>query len=304
MNVNGTDENQFTNISWTSKIENNVREIGEKSKGYKIMHMKSSVKISKKYNLLMYSGIIMGPLAGLITGIGAILNPSECSAPPVEFLISTICIAFFSGIVVSISKFGKYEEKRSLHKLAASKYTSLESNVRRQLVLAREDRINAGKYIEYVGSSFDELFSSSPHIYDHIYRNYVKLAMKHGMVVPDEYGLTIKVEYEYQKTKELELKNLTKIGITTIHEEIPLEIDSSKIGVTDTSISEESIHDEISLENNKLTQIHIVPTEITEKNTKGTRHVKRSSQFTDFADLNKFSDGRMEYEIERMIGIK
>ena len=31
-----------------------------------------------------------------------------------------------SGVVVAITKYGKFEEKSSCHKLAASKYTSLE----------------------------------------------------------------------------------------------------------------------------------------------------------------------------------
>ena len=42
-------ENSKNNISWNSKIEKNVKQIGEKSKGYKIMHIQSSRIISTRY---------------------------------------------------------------------------------------------------------------------------------------------------------------------------------------------------------------------------------------------------------------
>ena len=63
--------NDTHNISWSSIIEKNILEIGEKAKGYKIMHIKTSRQISYKYDLLMYSGIFLGPLSGLLSGIGS-----------------------------------------------------------------------------------------------------------------------------------------------------------------------------------------------------------------------------------------
>ena len=106
-----------------------------------------------------------------------------------------------SGIVVAITKFGKFEERSSHHKLAASKYTSLESNVRRQLILCRTDRINAGQYLEWIGNSFDELFLASPLVARNIYEKYVELAHKNGISVPDEYEITINIDEKIPSTK-------------------------------------------------------------------------------------------------------
>ena len=253
-------------IPWDGKIENNIKEIGEKSKGYKIMHIQEARDISKKYNWLMYTGIFLGPLAALLSGIGAIINPSDA---PVEFPIAAACAGFMSGIVVAITKFGKFEERSSHHKLAASKYTSLESNVRRQLILCRTDRINAGQYLEWIGNSFDELFLASPLVARNIYEKYVELAHKNGISVPDEYEITINIDEKYQVQKFKELKDDTVIDIN------------------------------VSPKNNKEKMDFQY-----KQSFKGNTEIKRTKTLSHFPELNKFSDGRMGYEMERMLGLK
>ena len=67
-NIQPNEENkeQKSNVYWNQDIEKIVHEIGEKSKSYKIMHIKEAKSISFIYDLLMYSGIILGPIAGLL----------------------------------------------------------------------------------------------------------------------------------------------------------------------------------------------------------------------------------------------
>lgn len=283
-------DNQYDSVSWNHNIEKNVKEIGEKSKGYKIMHIQEARKISQLYRRLMYAGIALGPLSGLLSGIGAILNPL---APP-EFPIAATCVAFISGIVVAITKYGKFEEKSSHHKIAASKYTGLESNVRRQLVLCRSDRVNAGKYLEYVGSNFDDLFLASPLVAKGIYDNYVIVAKKNGIVVPDEYGITIRVDGMYQENKLNELKNVSAINVNKSsksmleEEKVELKIEEPGKPLKSKTPSPES------------TQRR----NIGEETFKGNKEIKRTGTLAHFPELNKYSDGRMEYEMQRMMGLK
>uniref|UniRef100_A0A6C0JJC8 SMODS and SLOG-associating 2TM effector domain-containing protein n=1 Tax=viral metagenome TaxID=1070528 RepID=A0A6C0JJC8_9ZZZZ len=187
-NTEKENKEEKSNVYWNQDIEKIVHEIGEKSKSYKIMHIKEAKSISFIYDLLMYSGIILGPIAGLLSAIGSILSPDTS---PSTLPIISGCVAFFSGIVVAITKYGKFEEKNSHHKMAASKYTSLESNIRRQLILYRDNRQNAEKYLEWIGNSFDDLFSASPLISDRIYDEYIKIARKKGLLVPDDYVINI-----------------------------------------------------------------------------------------------------------------
>jgi hypothetical protein len=242
-----------------------VKKIGEKSTGYKIMHIKSSRNVSKKYNWLMYSGIVLGPLAALLSGIGVTLHPET----EVTFPIISACLAFMSGIVVSISKFGKLEENGSSHKLAASKYTSLESNVRRQLSLCRIDRVSAGQYLEWIGNSFDELFLASPLIAAKIYDNYIKIAKQNNISIPDEYGIEININEGYQQNKVNEMVNAGEININ--EKEKTLEPENEVL---------------------------------LEQKPQGHTKIKRTQTFSHYPELNKFSDSQMEYEMQRMMGFK
>uniref|UniRef100_A0A6C0JQ34 Uncharacterized protein n=1 Tax=viral metagenome TaxID=1070528 RepID=A0A6C0JQ34_9ZZZZ len=284
-------DNQYDSVSWNHNIEQNVKEIGEKSKGYKIMHIQEARKISQLYRRLMYAGIALGPLAGLLSGIGSMLYPSSA---PAGFPIAGTCIAFISGIVVAITKYGKFEEKSSHHKIAASKYTGLESNVRRQLVLCRSDRVNAGQYLEYVGSNFDDLFLASPLVAKGIYDNYVIVAKKNGIVVPDEYGITIRVDEMYQENKLNELKNVSVINVNksskSVLEEEKVEL---KIEEPGKPLNSKTPSPESTQRRN-----------IGEETFKGNKEIKRTGTLAHFPELNKYSDGRMEYEMQRMMGLK
>ena len=224
------------NVNWNPIIEKNVLEIGEKAKGYKTMHTQESEQVSTKYDILMFCGIVLGPLAGLLSSIGAILAPPDTA---IILPILSTCVGFLSGIFVAITKYGKYEENMSKHKLAASKYTSLESNVRRQLALCRLDRVNAVQYLEWIGNSFDELFLASPLVAKKIYEQYIEMAKENGLVIPDEYKIIVNVDQRFSEIKKPQ----------------------GKIEITRESI-------------NKL------------------------------PELNKFSDGRMDYELNRMLNLK
>ena len=282
---------QIHEVSWNDNIEQSIQEIGEKSKGYKIMHIQESRKISQYYKHLMYAGITLGPLAGLISAIGAIIDTSNTTSP-VELPITSTCIAFISGLVVAITKYGKFEEKSSHHKQAASKYTSLESNVRRQLVLPKTERVDAVKYLEYVGSSFDDLFSTSPLVSKQIYEQYVTIAKQNGIVVPDEYGLTVNIDKSFQHRKFNEMKNTSAININNSSVSSTQEVTPKSVALQ-INDSPESKNKSVSPETLRRHRDSIDATEI-----------KRSGTFTHFPDLNKFSDGRMEYEMERLMGLK
>jgi hypothetical protein len=259
---------------WDSNIEKNVQAIGEQARGYKIMHVKEARSIGKRYSWLMYSGILLGPLAGLLSGVGEMLNPNS----PTSFPIAATCIAFISGIVVAATKYGKLEELSSLHKLASSNYTSLESNVRRQLVLCRTDRIGAVKYLDWIGNSFDNLVTSSPLVTGKIYNNYISESKKRGITVPDEYKIIINVNKIKNQTNVNKIKNQTNI------DKIKNQTNIDKL-----------VCNEIKIHMNESPVRHI-------------REIdnKKEDMFPSFKEgkLNQFSDKMMVYEMQRMFHLK
>jgi hypothetical protein len=255
--------NKMISISqapWNSRVETSVKTLGEKANGYKIMHVQSARRSARTYDILMYMGIICGPVAGVLSGVGAALHPSEENLFPI---IASI-VAMISSIFIASVKFGNFEEQSVAHKQAAASYTSLESNVRRQLALSRTSRIDVETYLEYIGTSYDNLFRASPLIPKNIYTVYSEDAKRLGMNVPDEYGLTVRVDPMYAKA----------------YNEDPVK--SSSIDV--------NIH----AQNESNLEI------IAEEHEKSVM-MKRNANMASLPALSKYSDGQMEYEMRRMM---
>lgn len=190
------------NPEWNDTLEKSAKNIGEMSGGYRTMHIKVAQKATRLFNSLMIAGIVLGPISGVLSGIAITVED-------VDFLpiISSI-FGFASGIIITIIKFGKYDEVSSAHKIAAAKYSSLESNVRRQLVMQRECRPSAKQYLEWLNDSFDQLFSSAPLIPDKIYKNYCKYAKTHNLALPPIYGSSIIIHSDISATpKSIPISN-------------------------------------------------------------------------------------------------
>lgn len=268
-------DNLDKSVNWTFLIEKNAKSIGEKSQGYKLMHIKESINKNKTYNILMYTAIVLGPLAGLISSLGSSINQEDQTI----FSILSTCIAFTSGIFVAISKVGKFNDKSNSHKLAASKYTSLESNVRRQLSLPRNIRVRPGAFLNWVGSSYDDLFLGSPLVSKKIYDNYIIGAKKNGISIPDEYGDTILVDENYEDIQISEM------------------VCKSEIEINNSPISDKlrCIKIERDDRNDK--------NDINDREESKTRIVKRGSDYIPYPQLNEYGNPRMKYELKRMMNL-
>ena len=256
------------NPEWNDNIEKTIKDIGENCKSYKIMHLKTAQYFNQKYETYMKLGIVLGPSAGVLSGTTVAFEDHSTLLS----LIITI-VGFLSGVVVAILRFGNYEELGSNHKIAAVKYTSLESNVRRQLALYREDRISAKDYLEWVSSSFDELFSAAPLVPRKQYEKFVKQANDIGLKIPEEYESTIHINELYESKKIEEMSNSSYISIN----------------IKETREDKE-VYDNEKVEN-----------QYEYDGLKGDKKITRTNTFTNYPDLGKYSDGMMNYELKRMM---
>jgi hypothetical protein len=270
--MENTNENELNlnqgEVEWNKEIETNIKIIGEKAKGYKIMHIQESRRIGKLYSWLMYIGIILGPLSGILSGISTsnlseidtnpdtnitTTNPIILKEYPFVLPIISSCIAFLSGIIIAVTKYGKFEERSAIHKSTAFKYTSLESNIRLELSLPRKNRAKPVEYSIWVGKKFDELFSSSLLVSSKIYTNYVKSAIKNGCPFPDEYKINVNIDEKYEQETIKEVLNCTNITVQPENE-----------------------------------------------NTELTKEMDLHGNQSFFSEINSFKDGIMEYELQRI----
>jgi F0F1-type ATP synthase assembly protein I len=191
---------------WNEKLEDAVRNIGEDSKSYKLMHIYEAQRANRIYTKLTMAGIILGPLTGIIAGIDTTVIQSK---EPILSITATV-LGFLSGIVVAVIKFGRYDEFSNANKQAAARYTSIESNVRRQLGLYREDRVPATLYMEWLETKYGELFLSAPLLPSDVYD---KFSQAENTSVLNRYEDIISINDDYEKAEVKKIVDVTNIEI-------------------------------------------------------------------------------------------
>ena len=80
--------------SWTPGIESLLNNLAQECSKYKKLHSTSARSASKKHGNAMYVAIALGPIAGVVASIGAVMHPEEDKLFP----ILEICLGFLSGI--------------------------------------------------------------------------------------------------------------------------------------------------------------------------------------------------------------
>lgn len=257
------------NIKWNNRLEGVLKDIGNDSMAYKIMHLTEAQQSMETYDRLTILGIVAGPLAGIVSAIGASLNMSDFPA----IVISEIILGFLSGVIVAILKYGKYDEVSTSNKSAAAKYASLEANVRRQLSLYRADRMHSNSYIEWVETKYDEILASAPLIHTNIYQKYSVKAKEEGWNIPNSYSHAIIINEDFENHKTMEMLN--KKQIATIEEENITEIKLDIPQKRDTTL-------------------------------KGIKNIKlsRTNTMSKIPEINSCSDQMLNYEMKRMMGFR
>ena len=251
---------------WNSKLEEAARDIGEAAQGYKHMHISEAQKASKKHHRLMGTGIVIGPLASVLSSVGVALGLEN--NPIISVFV--IVLGFLSGIIVATVKFGKYDEVSNANKSAAARYTSIEANVRRQLGLYRKDRVAAISYMEWLETKYEELLMSAPLLPSSAYQAYSSFAKKKGLTVPDKYDHIININRDYGESKIKDITNKSQINITVPETNLLAPMSEG--------------HD------------HSICSD--------TTPVKRGITMSQIPQLNQCSDKMLEYEMNRLMGLR
>ena len=200
---------------WNSKIEEAAQGIGQHAQGYKHMHIWQAQRATNRHKCLMGGGIVVGPLASVLSSIGLALNLAD--DPVISVLV--IILGFLSGILVATVKFGKYDEVSNANKSAAARYTSIEANVRRQLGLYRRDRMPAIAYMDWLETKYEELLLSAPLLSASALERYSEHAKSKGLPIPEQYDHLISINEDYEANKAREIVNRSEIRVTVRDDE-------------------------------------------------------------------------------------
>jgi len=184
---------------WTDNIEKIVGDIGNSCGEYKYINMNAARSETVKYDILMYCIIIIGPISGILSSLDTKTNADKTET----FRILIIIFSFISGVLSAIIKFSKFEKRATSHKSICSKFASLEGNIQRQLSLNREERQHAGKYLDWISRSFEELFNSSPIILDTVYQKWLQERIESSFKKAQESPKAVSNELPKEAPKEV-----------------------------------------------------------------------------------------------------
>jgi hypothetical protein len=211
------DTNKFGVVSsrWSDGVEKILKEIGDSCQGYKWMNIFAAKRSSKIHNALMYTVIVIGPLSGILTTL---------SEDHPYFTVLVTILSFATGALTAVTKFARLERKSALHKAIAAKYASLEGNIRRQLNLSKSERVHAGDYLDWISTSFDDLYSSTPLIPEDIYKKWVDFATQNNLCIPKE--LSIKTENDHANLKVLCAVNTIEVNNGDTQAPVNIKVDT------------------------------------------------------------------------------
>lgn len=151
-------------LSWDSDIEKILNDQRVKCASYKWMHelqMKNILNKHKKINILTISIVSLSATASTITNNDAIVTNNQYI---VTLNLIYSILFYFTAFLNSLQQFLNYQKIAEQHRTAALRYNALHNNIKRMLVLDKENRHDAREYFNWANKEFDNINLNSPDI--------------------------------------------------------------------------------------------------------------------------------------------
>jgi hypothetical protein len=267
-------------LKWNKNIESVIEVMEKQCRLYKKMHMEISISKLNKYSALSMTAMILSPLPAFFSILGLTLQQEMIHVDTIFDSIS-LGISLITTILVGVTKFGKYDEISYSHKTASSQYTSLEQNIKRQLMLERSERIAPKIYLTWIMKKFDILYESSPLL---------------SCSTSKKYEKTIELlEKEYQSQEHKIHKN----------EDTSSNSDRSRESIKEKDDEEDKMY-KIDIEK-KINESDLFSLDKVYKDIEKSDDIfftneqrkKKSRDFSNRFNLSKFDDEQMIFELQR-----
>lgn len=143
---------------WNKNTEKVVEQIRDISRRNKDLHIREANKSRNVYNILTIAGMIVGPATGILAGSKEVICETTDSATNGAI----VGLSIVSSLIMSVIKFGNFDEMHHLHKQAASDYHMIENNASLQLLLDKHKRLKPEEYVKWLHAKYEDVFEKSP----------------------------------------------------------------------------------------------------------------------------------------------
>jgi hypothetical protein len=257
---------------WTNEIEEAVQANGHEVMAKKFMHMDFARSENNWHHALLWAGILLGAAEAIVSGIGMILHPEGPTLIPI---ISCVLGALTTGVCHTIKR-NKFAENSVSNRKASAQYTSLESNIRRQLGRPREKRQEQSEYTTWLEDTLKTMNLGAPLLPKRFHRRFEKFAAEKGIPIPAEQMHMIHINPGYEKAVVYTLTDNTDIVIQT---ERP---------------SDPGSQDSLTPDSNSILHASDMPID------GRTTALKRTKTLGNYHDLSVCSDAVMNYQLKRL----
>jgi hypothetical protein len=186
-------------------VTEEIARLGETAKSYKILHFQSIHYYQVISMVLAYTAIVLAPVSGILGAYNAVSGAQT----PISITISIV--SFFGGIILSVQKFAKFEERIASHRTIGLQYTALETNVRSYFISPHEARLPEYDYYTWLRKQMDDIAHNAPMFPTSVFTAFVRYARRSDFVIPDEYQTYIQWEPATKAQQANSITNIEKI---------------------------------------------------------------------------------------------
>jgi hypothetical protein len=186
-------------------VTEEIAHLGEIAKSYKILHFQSVYYYQVINMILAYTAIVIAPVSGILGAYNAVSGVQT----PISITISIA--SFISGIILSVQKFAKFEERIASHRTIGLQYTALETNVRSYFISPPETRLRDYDYYTWLHKQMDDIGRNAPMFPTSVFTSFVRNARRSDFVIPDEYQTYIQWEPATKAQQANSIVNIEKI---------------------------------------------------------------------------------------------
>lgn len=163
-----------TKKSWTDQEEKLLKKWHQEAIAFYFKHKLAA----RKYQFRDRALGVPTTMANAITGTAIFItldDESRCyEDKTIQIIIGVILI--ISAILIAVQNFLSLAQNAEKHLNSANKYKSFANSIESELVLRREERLNAKIFIKYIQKRFNELYEICPNISNSIEKEYKKIS--------------------------------------------------------------------------------------------------------------------------------
>lgn len=163
-----------TKKSWTDQEEKLLKKWHQEAIAFYFKHKLSA----RKYQFRDRALGVPTTIANAITGTAIFItldDESRCYRDKtIQIVIGVILI--ISAILIAVQNFLSLSQNAEKHLNSANKYKSFANSIESELVLKREERLNAKIFIKYIQKRFNELYEICPNISNSVEKEYRKIS--------------------------------------------------------------------------------------------------------------------------------